>query len=235
MPHVILVHYAAVPLWTRLHWCTVSVGDRQSKEELVSTGSTSRHSLVWYQRQKHRTSVFFPCLCFWKSFGYRMHPDNNAALQLNFMMLQVGFPVVLHQHCSVSTICVSFSVILSFRYIIFLFICIGKHPLIFCWYLYFPFSDYFFNQRRKLAAVCHHVHWNPVPSPLAPLHPMLLCVCKSSPVNSNSEQSRVALLISPGSHLLDGADDDEMVPDGMIKASHHHVKVINLSFTNGNL
>lgn len=178
---------------------------------------------------------FLSCPCFWKSFGYCMHPDNNAALQLNFMMLQVGLPVVLHLHCSVLTICVSFSVILSFRCIIFLFICIGKHPLIFCWYLYFPFSDYFFNQRSKLTAVCHHVHWNPVPSPLAPLHPLLLCVCKSSPVNSNSEQSRVALLISPGPHLLDGVDDDEMVPDGMIKASHHHIKVINLSFTNGNL
>lgn len=51
---------------------------------------------------------FLSCPCFWKSFGYCMHPDNNAALQLNFMMLQVGLLVVLHLHCSVLTICVRF-------------------------------------------------------------------------------------------------------------------------------
>lgn len=127
MPHVILVHYAAVHLWTRLHWYTMSGGDRQRQEKLVSTGSTSSSSLVWYKRQKHRTCGFFSmsisgralaivCVqiitlhCNWTSWSSRL------VFQLS------SISTVLYQ------MYVWVSVILSFKYILFLFICIGKHP-----------------------------------------------------------------------------------------------------------
>jgi len=55
--------------------------------------------------------------------------------------------------------------------------------------------------------------------PLKALGKIFLCVRKSAPVISNGEQSRVALLVFPGPHLLDGTDDSEKAPGGMMEGS----------------
>lgn len=55
--------------------------------------------------------------------------------------------------------------------------------------------------------------------PLKALGKIPLRVCKTAPVTSNREQSGVALLVFPGLSLLDGTDNSEKVPDGMIEGS----------------